>query len=564
MVSITSSIKKLDALRKGRLGDERGDVAVLTAIFVMLLLTLLPLVAYTSAVGQQPTVSFDQKYQGALGAAEAGVAAFVSDLNAGSVNTSSCTVASTTYSYFSVSGVSPNYWVSLATSSASYYEYEAFANGQNGPFAIISTGKTTGPYGAVYRTVEETVSQQVAGGSFTNYFLFANSNENNSFPNAQNNLNGPMMTNGSYSFGSNCPSDSATGGPTVLKTSNPNPPNPGGCSVEYGLPLTLPTTMTQTQIPAEASTGGCDYYGPTYIAFQATGGYSVDSPETTTTASSGCYPASGATISTANLNGVIYVQQCPVDAPSTQCIQESGQVNFQNASGNYIYSGPGVAGSAIVEGNVTGKFTVAAANNIYISGPLCYGTTSCTTVTNSSAGQVLGLVATDSIFLGSQQATSAMPPGSMNENPNGVVSVTDALYNEPEYFAYDPIGLSSAPLNGALMAMNGTFAYRATNTGNDKNPLDFVGSVAVSVPCTSDNVAQYATGGGLCDTNWAFLEQSHGNGKSGKGPQTAYDGTLATDLPPFFPTSTGSSGAATFAANGFAEVANSYQPLGLS
>ena len=114
------------------------------------------------------------------------------------------------------------------------------------------------------------------------------------------------------------------------------------------------------------------------------------------------------------------------------------------------------------------------------------------------------------------------------------------------------------------MALNGTFAYRATNTGNDKSPLDFVGSVAVSVPCTSDNVGSYATGGGMCDTNWAFLEQSHGNGKSGNGPQLAYDPNLATGLPPFFPTSTGSSGAPTFAANGFTEVANSYQPLGLS
>lgn len=266
MVSITSSIKKLGALRKSRLGEERGDVAVLTAISVMVLLTLLPLVAYTSAVGQQPTVSFDQKYQGALGAAEAGVAAFVSDLNAGSVSTSSCIVASTNFSHCSTSGASPNYWVTLATSSVSSYEYEAYANGANGPFTIISTGKTTGSYGTVYRTVEETVNQQVAGGSFTNYFLFANSNENNTFPDSANYLNGPMLTNGSYGFGHhNCPQDATPPGSTVLNSSDPSRVGVfSNCTVTYGLPLTLPTSLSQTQIPAEASSGGCVYYGPTY------------------------------------------------------------------------------------------------------------------------------------------------------------------------------------------------------------------------------------------------------------------------------------------------------------
>ncbi len=567
MVSITSSIKKLGALRKGRFGGERGDVAVLTAIFVMILLTLLPLVAYTSAIGQQPTVSFDQKYQGALGAAEAGVAAFVSDLNAGTAVTSSCTISSTSYSNCSTSGAPTNYWTALPASSVSSYEYEAFANALNGPFTIIATGKTTGSYGTVYRTVKETVSQQVVGGSFTNYFLFANSNGNNPFPNAQNNLNGPMLTNGNYSFGSNCPSDA--GSSTVLKSSNPN--NVGtsnGCNVEFGLPLTLPTTLAQTQIPTEASSHGCDYYGPTYIVFQPSGGYTVNSPETTTTSSSGCYPSSPATISSSvNTNGVIYVQQC-VAAPA--CVPASSPVSFTNANGNYVYSGPAVAGSAIVEGGVTGPFTVAAANNIYISGPLCYGTATCSSMTSSSASQVLGLVATDSILLASQMATSPLSTGSMNANPNGNIigcppaSPPDTLCNKPEYFAYDAAGLGAAPLEAAIMALNGTFAYRATNTGNDKSPVDFVGSVAVSVPCTSDNVGSYATGGGMCDTNWAFLEQSHGNGKSGNGPQLAYDPNLATGLPPFFPTSTGSSGAPTFAANGFTEVANSYQPLGLS
>ena len=568
MVSNTSSINRLGTFRKNRLSGERGDVAVLTAIFVMVLLTLLPLVAYTSAIGQQPTVSFDQKYQGALGAAEAGVAAFVSDLNAGTVTTNSCTISSTSYSACATSGASPNYWVSLPTSSVSSYEYEAYANGPNGPFTIISTGKTTGPYGTVYRTVEETVNEQAIGGNFTAYFLFANDNSGNNQRNsAQAYLNGPMMIeNGNYNGFNKCPTDLSTGNSTVLQSSNPNligtSVGSGGsvCTVVYGIPPNFPTSLSQTQLPSEASSGGCTYYGPTYIVFQPSGGYTVQSPETTPY--SGCYPSGGSTITGANANGVIYVEQCP--ASPGKCAQTSS-VNFSNSGGNFVYSGPGVAGSAVVEGSVDGKYTVAADNNIYISGPLCYGASTCTGASASTAGQVLGLVATDSILLGYQSANSSPPPGSMDENPNTTISRSDLLYGGPEYFAYDESQITGvAPLDAALMAMNGTFAYRGRNTGNDSNPLSFDGSVAVNVPCTADNVNNYVIGGHMCRTNWAFLEQSHGNGQSGNGPQFTYDGNLSSALPPFFPTSTGSSGAAAFAASGFVEVLNSYQPLPLS
>ncbi|NNN12924.1 MAG: hypothetical protein HKL81_04135 [Acidimicrobiaceae bacterium] len=208
-----------------------------------------------------------------------------------------------------------------------------------------------------------------------------------------------------------------------------------------------------------------------------------------------------------------------------------------------------------------GKFTVAAANNIYISGPLCYGTTTCTSTTTSSASQVIGLVATDSILLGGAAANTSTPPASMDENPNTSIG-SDALSGLPEYFAYDSAGLGYVPLDAALMAMNGTFVYWTghANTGND-SPMDFVGSVAVSVTCTSDNVANYAIGSDMCQTNWAYLEQTNGNSHSGNGPQMTYDGNLATGLPPFFPTSVGSNVSIAYAANGFTEIANSYQPL---
>ena len=597
----TSSIKELGMFRKGRLGDDQGDVAVLTAIFVMVLLTLLPLVAYTAAIGQQPTVSFDQKYQGALGAAEAGVAVFVSELDANQVNfiPGGCTVPPTngqTYSNCSTSGVG---WANLGVSSASFYKYEAYSNSASGPFTIVSTGKTTGPYGTVYRTVEETVSQQSVGGSFTNYFLFAQNNENNNFKSGNNWLNGTMLTTSGYSGLSktNCPND-----PGGLQTSDASWLNSNlnlsttQCLLTYGTAPPLPTSVALgTDIPAEAT---CTYYGPTYIVFQPGGGYTVDSPDTNTNTSSTCnpspvpvpgntsaYPPGSQTVNPGP-NAVIYVKTC-----TNNCVNA---INFENSSGNYVY-GVDFAGSttgygsAVVEGTVDGAYTVAADNNIYISGPLCYGGASAcpsASVSSTSPSKVLGLVATDSVFLGDADAQSTTPPPTsgysnvFDTNPNNYGVISSAS-NTKEYFAYQGSGAGTAPLDAAIMAMNGTFAFRATNTGNDKYPMNFIGSVAVYQSCSSDYIGTYSNPGstkyavtpgtkyqayGLCHSGLAYLEQSNGaytNG-NGNGPQFEYDTNLANAAPPLFPTSAGSTGAATFAAGGFSEIANSYQPLGLS
>ena len=566
MLSRRSSIMKLGTFRKGKLSDERGDVAVLTAIFVMVLLTLLPLVAYTAAVGQQPTVSFDQKYQGALGAAEAGVAAFVSDLNAGTAASTACINVSG-YGWCATSGSS---WVPLSTSSASYYEYEAYSNSSSGPFTIISTGKRTGSYRTVYRTVEETVSQQAAGGSFADYFLYADSNKTpspssaeNTFSHSRDILAGPMMTNGKYySDGkrSKCPAATLYSSNTASGLT---------CSPSFALPMYLPTSLSQTQIPSEAQTNGCTYYGPTYIVFQASGGYTVDSPGTTTTSATGCYPGPYSSVA-ADSNGVIYVSQCASGVSNCNSLPtEPNSVSFQNGTGNYVYdytaTSTGVApGSAVVEGNVNGKFTVAASNNIYISGPLCYESF-CPSAGYSSSDQVLGLVATDSVLLADARANNPLVTGNMDQNSNTSPATVPSIGTE--YFAYDPASTSYSQVDAAVMALNGTFAAHEKNKGADSFPLNFYGSVAVEFPCVTSWAAalEPVSGGtGMCNANsgeggLAYLEAS-----TGHHPKFTYDNNLQTGLPPFFPTSVSSTVAVTFTASDFTEIANSYQPLGLS
>ncbi len=69
-------------LRSFDVRDDRGDLAVIMGIFVLMLLTMIPLAGYVGALAQQPIVLQDQKYQGALGAAESGVSDFMNRLNA--------------------------------------------------------------------------------------------------------------------------------------------------------------------------------------------------------------------------------------------------------------------------------------------------------------------------------------------------------------------------------------------------------------------------------------------------------------------------------------------------
>lgn len=570
MASIASSVKKLGTLRKGKLNDERGDVAVLTAIFVMVLLTLLPLVAYTAAVGQQPSVSFDQKYQGALGAAEAGVAAFVSELNANppsTASTTNCVGNVPVNSYCLVSASTSPYWEPVqatAAGSTEFYEFEGYGSSAAGPFTVVSTGKTAGAYGNVYRTVEETVKLQKTGGQFTSYFLFANSQGNNVVMTKTSNFYGAVMTNGRFAQGNsnNCnltdsfPGSSSTSSP--LYSSAPNSSVP--CLVSYSPPLNWPPDLST--ISSAANSGGCTYLGPTYIQFARSnnqGGYYVESPGTPNTGGTGCYPSFGGFVaadSTGNSNGAIYVA-----ASTSSC---SSAITFYNSDGQEIYSGPCTAGSAVVEGLVNGNFTIGTASNIFISADLCYysSTSNACGQGGSASGGVLGLAAAQNVLVGNQ----------VDGNPADLLAYSGENYGfdtcvNPESSTYPTIPAPTSPTNcnlnagsvyyisGSIMAAGGTFAFppnmlsKSNSSGNSNSagnsaPIYLIGSVAVASPCNSDSFSQ-------CNKpSDGYLQQSNG----ANGPVYHYDQYLLTAGPNYFPSS--SSSVSWYFSSSFTEVSN--------
>ena len=73
--------------RSRRAGEsERGDLAVVIAVFAVVLLVLIPIAAYASSTNLLPLSRGNQDYQNALAAAEAGVADYVNHLNQAAAN----------------------------------------------------------------------------------------------------------------------------------------------------------------------------------------------------------------------------------------------------------------------------------------------------------------------------------------------------------------------------------------------------------------------------------------------------------------------------------------------
>lgn len=199
-----------------------------------------------------------------------------------------------------------------------------------------------------------------------------------------------------------CPSQQpnySSGPPKLGKTLQPLPqPNPN-------LPIVAsqgqagPPTNGNAGVPASA--GGCLYQGQTVIQFHQMGTMTVWSPDSRSmdsTGRNGC-PSNGGTASLPS-NGVIYVQN----------LQSGGCQPFPNPPFNALNYGYGTSqeqpiqnqscnlGDAIIQGTVNGQLTVAAQNDVIITGSIYYGGTGCpgkgsTAVASSTCKSVLGLTA---------------------------------------------------------------------------------------------------------------------------------------------------------------------------
>ena len=411
--------------------DESG-IAMIVAVTVVMLMTLIPLAIYTQAVEQLPLARHDQDHESALAAAEAGVDDYMSRLAQNS-------------NYWTYSAANPptpanlafSQWVQVAGPSTNgecfRYTPNSSQTASTGIVYLTSSGKrlAKSSLGCQSAGVIRTVSLGLRRQGFLDYLWLTDfeitdpvlSGDNASAcavhswewnapyskygpsdPNGcdavywttQAVLTGPVHSNdGLYVCGNpnfqgntdtyynsptanNVANSKKFGGPgVVLNTNSPacaNAPVYGRAGDPASGPiLPFPPANTSIRNQADGALGGtgCLYTGNTTITLLSTGKMNVVSPKTLST-NSGCAPGNNLSLPA---NGVIYVQNVPA---------ANSDPNHSSCSGTACN------GLANVSGTLNGQLTIATQDDIDITGNLVYHQ-------YPSGNDVLGLVADNDV-----------------------------------------------------------------------------------------------------------------------------------------------------------------------
>jgi Tfp pilus assembly protein PilX len=489
--------------------DEAG-IAMIVVMMVVMLLTLIPLAIFTQALQQLPLARHSQDHEAALAAAEAGVDDYLNRLNQNSnywtynaANQSSPANAAFT-SFVPVAGP--------GTTTTFRYTPDTTKTAVTGVVYLTSTGKSRN----VMRTVKVGIRKQ----SFLDYLYMTdyevvdpaltpdpssclkraweyNSSTGGYGPGPASancdivywtdtaSLDGPVHSNdalyicGDPDFNGdtdtyynsptsqNVSGSTSFGGPGVVK-------NKSGCSNSpffnrandpaSGANLSFPAANTAIKNQADGTVGGtgCLYTGPTTITLKNTGLMDVVSSKTRST-NSGCAPGTNKSLP---VNGVIYVQTVPTS---------SSNPNYSSCSGSACN------GDVSVKGTLKGQLTIAAQNDVIITGNLQYNT-------YPGGTDVLGLIANNNVAI--------YHPTDSNEN-NASGSITDPR------------------VDAAILAIDHSFYVQNWDEG------DQLGTLTVNGAITQEFRGAVGTFGG-----------SHG--PTGYDKEYNYDARLKYLSPPYF------------------------------
>ena len=172
---------------------------------------------------------------------------------------------------------------------------------------------------------------------------------------------GPFGTYGPYTLLQGCTADTAGKPKSVtVKSSVRTPPEPN-----FG----------QIRALAGTSGKGCTYVGPTFFNLLPGGGMQVYSPDTTTPAPGGCLPSQGSTISFPSGGMVVYVRNLPSSQSCASFPDSAG-----GGAGFVLPFGQTTPiqhhnchwGDALVQGTLKGQLTIAASNDVVITGNVVY------------------------------------------------------------------------------------------------------------------------------------------------------------------------------------------------
>ena len=403
-----------------------AGVAMIIAITVVMLLTLITLTIYTQAIQQLPIARHDQDHETAVHAAEAGIDEYLSRLaqNANYWATTDPTNLAFT-SFVPVAGPSANgesFRYSVDTSSAftTGIVYLTASGKSRNVIRTVRVGlRRQGFLDYLWFTDHERIDPALRSESDPNCFLYGwqyNPSTSKWGPDPNNcnglvywttsaNLTGPVHSNDSFFVSGNPTFSQAPesyfnsgpsgGGPgadkfaaegTVVTKTAWGTASPSGMKggPKSGTNLQFPATATSIKSQADkAATGsptGCLYTGPTTITLKVVGGVgkmnvSTQTPTTGNThLNAGCVGATPTTDLNLPANGVIFIENNPT----------SGTDRITSGCASPC------SGDVSVKGTLKGQLTIAAEDDVTIIDDVTYNT-------YPGGTDVLGLVASNNV-----------------------------------------------------------------------------------------------------------------------------------------------------------------------
>ncbi|WP_344608967.1 hypothetical protein [Sporichthya brevicatena] len=389
-----------------------------------------------------------------------------------------------------------------------HYEADTSSTGTNGSITVVSTGKVRSETRTVrvvvqrkgfgdflyYSDIESTdpantyvydgspMSSAQAAVNCARYF-WGTPARNSSCQDIQfitgDRINGPLHSNDAIMLQGNpvFAGTASTAWPNCAPSSNGKPKPVTSCyrangtanptfarSLTYLGMITLPPSnmSLRSQTVAATSVGapGCLYTGPTRIKFEATGKMRVWSPYTLTgpAACGGNKPAN--VLVNVPANNVIYVQNLPATqtspTASTFCsvktlLALTTTSNPDNSVAKYSCRD----GNAFVSGPLTGRVTIGADNNIYITDNLTYAG-------GHNGNDSLGLVANNSVLVWNP----------MSCNSCDTISELRAATN------LYPTRPKSLKVEAAMLSLQHSFGVELYNMGAPLDNLQEYGSIS--------------------------------------------------------------------------------------
>jgi hypothetical protein len=272
---------------------------------------------------------------------------------------------------------------------------------------------------------------------------------------------------------------------------------------------------------SEAAQNGCLYEGPTELQlaeytgsvsqYVGTYGMDVTSPGTATggykstndaldgaSNASICMPSSSGGWVPYPKNGIDFVEDCT--SSDTSCTGSSA-FNPLGQGGNDLYapddsesgwagpsattnSGSATNGDVLVEGTVQGPLTIAAQNNVVITGNLCYASWivsgTCDTTPpalNATSTDVLGLIAYNYVVVNHPMTVSSGHGGSSWSNDSTCTS-NEATMGSTTSNSGLQCDLDNVVIDAAILALNNQYFVSNWDQGNQLDNVYVNGSIS--------------------------------------------------------------------------------------